>query len=126
MQTLGWYHTIELGDGVVTEGIFDHRPVVDRYMIPADLCGMRCLDVGTMDGFWAFEMERRGAAEVVAADLAAPTSSTGRRCGARTWTDALDETKERRFELAHGAWVEGGEGAPLGVRPRPRPRHSST
>jgi tRNA (mo5U34)-methyltransferase len=27
------------------------------------------LDVGTWDGFWAFEMERRGAAEVVALDL---------------------------------------------------------
>jgi tRNA (mo5U34)-methyltransferase len=30
--------------------------------------GMRALDVGTWDGFWAFEMERRGA-EVVALDL---------------------------------------------------------
>jgi tRNA (mo5U34)-methyltransferase len=30
---------------------------------------MRCLDVGTFDGFWAFELERRGAAEVVAIDL---------------------------------------------------------
>ena len=29
---------------------------------------MRALDVGTWDGFWAFEMERRGA-EVVALDL---------------------------------------------------------
>jgi tRNA (mo5U34)-methyltransferase len=30
--------------------------------------GMRALDVGTWDGFWAFEMERRGAS-VVALDL---------------------------------------------------------
>src|SRR3712207_9505973 len=30
---------------------------------------MRCLDIGTWDGFWAFEMEKRGAAEVVALDL---------------------------------------------------------
>jgi tRNA (mo5U34)-methyltransferase len=30
---------------------------------------MRVLDVGTWDGFWAFEMERRGAREVVALDL---------------------------------------------------------
>jgi hypothetical protein len=65
-----WYHTIELTDGVVTEGMFDHRPAVNRYMLPADLSGMRCLDVGTMDGFWAFEMERRGASEVVATDVA--------------------------------------------------------
>jgi tRNA (mo5U34)-methyltransferase len=30
---------------------------------------MRCLDIGTMDGFWAFELERRGAGEVVASDV---------------------------------------------------------
>jgi tRNA (mo5U34)-methyltransferase len=39
---------------------------------PASLDGLRCLDVGTMDGFWAFELERRGAGEVVAIDLADP------------------------------------------------------
>src|SRR5207302_7668476 len=32
----------------------------------------RCLDVGTFDGFWAFEMERRGAGEVVALDIDDP------------------------------------------------------
>ena len=40
-----------------------------RIGFPASLAGRRCLDVGTRDGFWAFEMERRGAAEVVAIDL---------------------------------------------------------
>src|SRR4051812_49953242 len=49
--------------------MFDHRPVIDRYPVPEDLSGMRCLDVGTMDGFWAFELERRGAASVTAIDL---------------------------------------------------------
>jgi tRNA (mo5U34)-methyltransferase len=33
---------------------------------------MRCLDLGTWDGFWAFEMERRGAAEVHAVDVPDP------------------------------------------------------
>jgi len=42
---------------------------------PASLEGMRCLDIGTMDGFWAFELERRGAAEVVATDI--PHSAAG-------------------------------------------------
>jgi tRNA (mo5U34)-methyltransferase len=65
----GWYHTIDLGDGVVTKGMFDHRPVLDRYRLPADLSGQICLDVATMDGFWAFEMERRGAQEVIALDI---------------------------------------------------------
>ena len=103
VQTLGWYHTIDLGDGVVTEGIFDHRPVVDRYMIPADLSGMRCLDVGTMDGFWAFEMERRGADEVVAADLGSPDELDWPPVWGKDVDRVLDEQKDRRFELAHGA-----------------------
>jgi tRNA (mo5U34)-methyltransferase len=55
-----WYHTIELAPGVVTPGWFDHRPIVPRLPIPADLSARRCLDIGTFDGFWAFEMERRG------------------------------------------------------------------
>src|SRR4051794_32010871 len=65
---LGWYHTLELAPGHVTPGMFDLRPFVDRYGLPARLDGKRALDVGTWDGFWAFEMERRGA-EVVALDL---------------------------------------------------------
>lgn len=68
VRSLWWYHTIELAPGVVTPGWFDCRPVVGRLPMPASLAGMRCLDVGTFDGFWAFEMERRGAAEVVAVD----------------------------------------------------------
>jgi tRNA (mo5U34)-methyltransferase len=56
-----WYHTLELGQGVVTDGMFDLRPMVGRYGLPEDLAGKRVLDVGTFDGFWAFEMERRGA-----------------------------------------------------------------
>ena len=54
-----WYHTLELAPGVLTPGIVDVRPV-ERVPIPASLEGKRCLDIGTWDGFWAFEMERRG------------------------------------------------------------------
>ena len=63
-----WYHTIELAPGVTTPGWFDLRPFMDAYGLPERLDGKRALDVGTWDGFWAFEMERRGA-EVVALDL---------------------------------------------------------
>ena len=62
-----WYHTLEL-PGYTTPGIFDLRGSVGEYGLPADLSGKRCLEVGTWDGFWAFELERRGA-EVVALDL---------------------------------------------------------
>jgi tRNA (mo5U34)-methyltransferase len=64
-----WYHVLDLPDGVRTPGWFDVRQTVDRVPLPARLDGKRCLDVGTWDGFWAFEMERRGAAEVVAIDI---------------------------------------------------------
>jgi tRNA (mo5U34)-methyltransferase len=69
---LRWYHTIDLGDGRVTNGHFDTRAVVERVPLPADLRGRTCLDVGTWDGFWAFEMERRGAASVTAIDIDDP------------------------------------------------------
>ena len=64
---LRWYHVLELAPGQVTEGLFDLHPYVERYGLER-MDGMRALEVGTWDGFWAFEMERRGA-EVVALDL---------------------------------------------------------
>jgi tRNA (mo5U34)-methyltransferase len=70
----GWWQTIELAPGVVTPGGWDLRPTAERMPWPGSLEGMRCLDVGTWDGFWAFELERRGAAEVVGIDLPGPSS----------------------------------------------------
>ncbi|HEY2772096.1 MAG TPA: class I SAM-dependent methyltransferase [Solirubrobacteraceae bacterium] len=69
---LTWYHTIELPGGVVTPGEYNTRRAVAKIPFPPDLTGSRCLDVGTHDGFWAFEMERRGASDVVAIDLDDP------------------------------------------------------
>jgi tRNA (mo5U34)-methyltransferase len=63
-----WYHTIDVADGVTTPGWFDLRHALDRLPWP-DVKGKRCLDIGTFDGFFAFELERRGAAEVVAVDI---------------------------------------------------------
>jgi SAM-dependent methyltransferase len=62
-----WYHAIELAPGVVTPGRADWRHAAGK-LLPADLDGKRALDVGTFDGFWAFELEGRGA-EVVAIDV---------------------------------------------------------
>jgi tRNA (mo5U34)-methyltransferase len=63
-----WYHTVEVAPGVATPGWFDLRPIVEKLPWP-DVEGKRCLDVGTYDGYLAFELERRGAAEVVATDI---------------------------------------------------------
>lgn len=61
-----WYHRIELPGGVVTPGWAPLRP--EAYRVPADLSGLRVLDVGAWDGYWSFEALKRGAAEVVAID----------------------------------------------------------
>ena len=98
-----WYHTLELGDGIVTKGMFDHRPVLDRYPIPADLSGKRCLDVATMDGFWAFEMERRGAASVTAIDLEDPEQLDWPAALRADHDKSMDETKAERFTIAKRA-----------------------
>jgi tRNA (mo5U34)-methyltransferase len=67
-----WYHTIELAPGSLTPGWFDTRSIVGDLPFPASLEGKRCLDVATFDGFWAFEMERRGAAETIGIDVLDP------------------------------------------------------
>jgi tRNA (mo5U34)-methyltransferase len=72
-----WWHVIDLPDGSVTPGGWDLRETAQRIPWP-DLTGKRCLDVGTADGFWAFEMERRGGGEVVATDLASPFQERAR------------------------------------------------
>jgi tRNA (mo5U34)-methyltransferase len=70
-----WYHRMELAPGVVTPGVHDPRAVLqelDALGLPPSAGGLRALDVGCRDGFFAFELERRGAA-VVGLDYAEPT-----------------------------------------------------
>ena len=64
----GWFHTIDLGDGLVTPGIDPSSSRLPRIRMPDDLTGMTVLDVGAWDGFFSFEAERRGAARVLAVD----------------------------------------------------------
>ncbi len=100
-----WYHTIELRPDVVTPGWFDTRTVPARLPFPSDLTGRRCLDVGTFDGFWAFEMERRGASEVVAVDVPDPEDWDWPPGAPRDVRERISERHEggEGFELAHRA-----------------------
>jgi tRNA (mo5U34)-methyltransferase len=72
VATARWYHCIELPGGIITPGEYDLPDALARIPFPDSLEGKRCLDVGVRDGFWAFAMERRGAAEVVGIDLDDP------------------------------------------------------
>ncbi len=72
LNELGWYHSIELPDGHVIPGLLtleQLRTRISRFPIPADLTGKRVLDIGAWDGWFSFEMERRGAS-VLAVDSA--------------------------------------------------------
>jgi tRNA (mo5U34)-methyltransferase len=65
-----WWHSIDLGHGVVTKGFKSSKRLareLQALRLP-DLKGKTVLDIGTFDGFFSFEAERRGAKRVVALD----------------------------------------------------------
>ena len=64
-DTFGWYHTIDLGNGVVTKGISVQE--TSAGVIP-DVSGRSVLDIGAWDGKFSFAAERAGASRVVALD----------------------------------------------------------
>lgn len=68
LDQLLWYHTIDVLPDVTTRGWFDLRHALSLIPWP-DVRGKRCLDIGTWDGFYAYELERRGAREIVALDV---------------------------------------------------------
>ena len=114
VSEVDWYHTIDLGHGVVTPGLVDHRAQVPYYALPASMTGMRVLDVGTFDGFWAFEFERRGA-EVVALDIASWTDvDMPQRMRPYTAEFDLERKTGAAFRVAHeilGSNVQRVEGS---------------
>jgi tRNA (mo5U34)-methyltransferase len=63
-----WFHTIDVGQGVVTPGESGNQRTLRRLGLPQRLDGLNVLDVGASDGFYSFEAERRGAQRVLAID----------------------------------------------------------
>jgi tRNA (mo5U34)-methyltransferase len=66
-----WWHAIDVGDGLTTPGSCGtayQQFVWETLQLPERMTGLRVLDVGTYDGYFAFECERRGA-EVIAIDI---------------------------------------------------------
>ena len=65
-----WFQRIEIMEGVFTTGWSD--PQLEKLVyfgMPADLTGMRVLDIGCAEGFFSFEAEKRGAREVIGIDV---------------------------------------------------------
>jgi tRNA (mo5U34)-methyltransferase len=66
-----WWHSLDVGDGIITPGycgVAYQQSLWNTLQLPERMTGLRVLDVGTYDGYFAFECERRGA-EVVAIDI---------------------------------------------------------
>lgn len=85
VSKIEWWHTIDLGNGIVTPGKINPADTLRRIGMPEDLSGKSVLDIGAADGFYSFEAERRGASRVVATGL---------------WGKGGYKSKEA-FDLAH-------------------------
>lgn len=72
MAAIDWWHTLDLGHGIVTPGRGGSPALVQRMHLPASLAGKTVLDIGAFDGVLSFEAERRGAKRVVALDHRLP------------------------------------------------------
>jgi len=89
---LHWFHSIDLGGGIVTPGVKSldvHRAEHAAFFDPVDVRGRTVIDVGAWNGAYSFEAKRRGAARVLATDH-------------YTWTDPAFRGREA-FELARSA-----------------------
>jgi tRNA (mo5U34)-methyltransferase len=68
VAAIEWWHTIDLGRGIVTPGADPTPARLHQIHLPPSLANQTVLDVGAWDGFFSFEAERRGARRVLATD----------------------------------------------------------
>ena len=68
VKKLDWMHTIDLGHGVTTPGQWPCNPDIMKAFESINFNGKKVLDIGTCNGLWSFEAEKRGAAEVYSID----------------------------------------------------------
>jgi tRNA (mo5U34)-methyltransferase len=64
-DALHWFHSIDLGNGVVTKGTSELQIPDDQF---PPVAGRSVLDIGAWDGYYSFMAERCGARRVVALD----------------------------------------------------------
>ncbi|MDF1756575.1 MAG: methyltransferase domain-containing protein [Verrucomicrobiales bacterium] len=104
----GWYHQITVAPGLETPGSHnsaEQLKILDQFDLPKDCSGLRVLDIGCRDGYFSFEMERRGAS-VTAIDSADP-ESTGFSIAASLIGSDVEYEVQNVYELA--AKESGGD-----------------
>ena len=87
VEALKWHHSIDLGNGIVTPGQDNSAKKMKRLNFPESFKGKTVLDIGSWDGFFAFEAERRGAEKVLATD-------------SFIWQGSVDWAGKQGFDLA--------------------------
>ena len=100
-----WYHRIEVLPGLVTPGTHDSQEALRHLSLPEDCSGLRVLDIGARDGFFSFELERRGA-EVLAIDYV-PPDQTGFAVAKRVLGSRVQFMVDNVYNLSrerHGAF----------------------
>lgn len=93
LQDITWFHSIDLGGGVITPGMKSAEQLAletQWLALPSSLAGKSVLDIGAWDGYFSFEAERRGAARVVSLDH-------------YVWS-----TNQRAFDVYHAAEKAAG------------------
>lgn len=93
-----WFHSIDLGNGIVTEGIKTPREMAaefDNTFSKIDVRGKTVLDIGAWNGGFSLEAFRRGAASVTSLDY---WSRPGWEVG-RASFDFMARVTGHRFEL---------------------------
>ncbi len=122
VNQIWWWHTIDLGNGVVTKGGTDTPTRLHQTGMPNDLTGWSVLDIGAWDGFFSFEAEKRGARRVVALDHVVWNDPTVGRKGFELARRTLDSKVEDVDCEVHSISPETAGG---GLRPRPAFRAST-
>ena len=92
-----WHHKIDLGNGVITPGKVDNFSKLPRLGLPESLEGKTVLDIGTWDGFYSFECEKRGASRVLATDSFVWRSSKDAKDGFDLAKKILKSRVEEKF-----------------------------
>jgi tRNA (mo5U34)-methyltransferase len=103
-DALRWYHSIDLGHGVVTKGVMVQETPAG---VMPDVTGRSVLDIGAWDGKFSFAAEQAGASRVVALDHDAwgvdfvATRPDQSKDGTQSWRSDLPG--QRGFNFAKAA-----------------------
>jgi tRNA (mo5U34)-methyltransferase len=108
-----WFHTIELPHGVTTPGAGDpnYQRGASEIYFGMGIQGRSVLDVGAWDGFFSFDAERRGAADVLAVDdLAWRPNGPGDKTAFELARNALGSSvRDRQIDLPDVTVEEVGQ-----------------